>query len=343
VAQSDLVDTPPPSAVDPASLTAILTRTWSIELDRLRYVPKGAGSYHWLGERNGRATHFVTVDDLDTKPWIGRDRDSTFAGLTVAYETAWVLHHEDGVDAVVAPVRGDNGAVTARIGEQFSVALFPYVDGEAGSWGDAISPGRRVRLLHELARLHRAARAQRAGIHWRPHELPERAALLEALADLDRSWHGGEFSEPARQALSENAWRVRERLARFDDLAAQLDRSSGDLVVTHGEPHPGNLIHIRNGLRIIDWDTVALAEHERDLWMLGTREDGALEAYSGVSGMSINRAAIDFYRLAWTLSDIASFARMFRGEHASTRWTEHKWRGFVDLLKGASSDPYATT
>ena len=93
------MDTPPPAAVDEPSLTAILSRTWSIELDRLRYVPKGAGSYHWLAERDGRATHFITVDDLDTKLWIGRDRDSTFEGLTAAYETARVLYHEDRVDA----------------------------------------------------------------------------------------------------------------------------------------------------------------------------------------------------------------------------------------------------
>jgi spectinomycin phosphotransferase len=335
------VDTPPPAAVDEPSLTAILSRTWSIELDRLRYVPKGAGSYHWLAERDGRTTHFITVDDLDTKPWIGRDRDSTFEGLTAAYETAWVLYHEDRVDAVVAPIPCDNGTVTARLGQQFSIAVFPYVEGDAGRWGDPISSRDRVRLLHELARLHRASRARHAGIRPRPHALPERGALLAAFASLDQRWRGGEFSEPARHALSENAWRVRDTLARFDELAAQLDQSRVDLVVTHGEPHPGNLIQLGDGFRVIDWDTVALAEHERDLWMLDNGEDNALHAYTEVTGKPINRAAIEFYRLGWTLSDIASFADMFRAEHTRTRWAEHKWQGFVKLLEGASSAPYA--
>lgn len=39
-------------------------------------------------------------------------------------------------------------------------------------------------------------------------------------------------------------------------------------VVTHGEPHPGNVIRTSHGLRIIDWTTVQMAPPERDLWML---------------------------------------------------------------------------
>jgi spectinomycin phosphotransferase len=303
--------TPPPAAVGESSLKATMSSQWSIEVDGVRYVPKGAGSYHWSAERDGLATHFVTVDDLDAKPWIGRDRDSTFEGLSAAYETAWVLYHEDRVDAVVAPVRAADGTVTSRLADQFSIAVFPYIDGDAGSWGDPISRRDRVQLLHELARLHRSSRARCADIRRRPHELPDRDALLAALASLDRSWHGGEFSEPARRALSENAWRVHNSLARFDELAAQLDRSELEVVVTHGEPHPGNLIHVHGGLRMIDWDTVALAEPERDLWMLEDGEDDALDAYTELAGKTINRAALEFYRLAWTLSDIASIAHMF--------------------------------
>jgi spectinomycin phosphotransferase len=112
-------------------------------------------------------------------------------------------------------------------------------------------------------------------------------------------------------------------------------------VVTHGERHPGNLIHVQNGLRLIDWDTVALAEPGRDLWMFDTGDDDALHAYTELTGKPINRAAIEFHRLAWTLSDISWFADMFRAEHTHTRWTEHKWQGFVKLLEGASSAPYA--
>ena len=39
-------------------------------------------------------------------------------------------------------------------------------------------------------------------------------------------------------------------------------------VVTHGEPHPVNVMQTDAGRVLIDWDTVAIAPPERDLWMV---------------------------------------------------------------------------
>jgi spectinomycin phosphotransferase len=166
--------------------------------------------------------------------------------------------------------------------------------------------------------------------------------LLDALAGLDRPWRGGRYSEPARRALSEAAPRLRAWMARFDALATELDGSDRTPVVTHGEPHPGNLIHSPDGLRLIDWDTVALAEPERDLWMLDGAP-GALDAYVELAGHAIDHVAIEFHRLAWTLSDIASFTGLFRRDQARTTWAEAKWAAFLALVDGAPSAPYAPT
>ncbi|HEX2381210.1 MAG TPA: aminoglycoside phosphotransferase family protein [Acidimicrobiales bacterium] len=333
------MDTPPPAALDPGTMTTALRSAWSIDPDQLAYVPKGVGSYHWRADCGGAGSYFVTVDDLDTKPWIGRDPEMTFTGLAAAYETAWSLY-ESGLELVVAPIPSRDGRLALRLDQQYSIAVFPFVDGRAGTWGDPIAPDERDRLLRELAVLHRATSTVPAPIARRRRELPERDELLDALANLDRPWRGGAYSERARLALSEHASRVLERLARFDDLASHLDHAATETVVTHGEPHPGNLINTVRGLRLIDWDTVALAEPERDLWMLD-RGPNALDAYIESSGRVIDQAAIDFYRLMWTLSDIASFTDMFRREHERTKWAEQKWSGFVTLLEGASSTPYA--
>ncbi|WP_432843998.1 phosphotransferase family protein [Dactylosporangium sp. CA-092794] len=37
------------------------------------------------------------------------------------------------------------------------------------------------------------------------------------------------------------------------------------LVLTHGEPHPGNTMRTGGGWLLIDWDTALLAAPERDL------------------------------------------------------------------------------
>lgn len=77
-------------------------------------------------------------------------------------------------------------------------------------------------------------------------------------------------------------------------------------MITHGEPHPGNLIRSSEGdWRLVDWDTVALALPERDLWMLDDTTSGSLELWESLTGRRVHRPTIELYRLAWALSDLA--------------------------------------
>jgi len=334
------MDTPPPATVDQRDLREALRGAWTLEADEpLRYVPKGAGSYHWIAEVLGSPTYFVTVDDLDTKPWIGRERDETFDGLGLAYEAAWALHHEAGLGLVVAALRRPSGPLTLRLSRRYSVAVFPFVEGHAGTWGDPLTDSGRAAVLRAVASLHQASARVRGTVARRPLDLPERPLLTAALAALGRPWRGGPFSEPARRVLTAHVRDVTHWLDVLDRLARRLEETPADELVTHGEPHPGNLMHTAEGLRLIDWDTVALARPERDVWMLHDGS-GGLGLYEDLTGRTISTTAIDFYRLAWTLSDIASFAALFRSPHEDTTWMHEKWDGYRRLLEGAPSAPY---
>jgi len=338
------VDTPAPDAVTEDSLLAALVDAWAIAPDALRYVPKGMGSYHWVVLRDGRPTQFLTVDDLTSKPWIASDATTTFAGLSAAYGAAAALHDEHGLDFVVAPLPTVDGSVTHRLSARFSLAVCPFVAGTPGTWGQPIRTEARPALVDALARLHAAPTGALTGVGRRRHELPGRADLEAALAATDQPWSGGPYSEPARRALADNLASVHTALVRHDDLAGRLDGPGVGSVVTHGEPHPGNLIDTEAGLRLIDWDTIALAEPERDLWMLDDGTGTAFAEYAAqVDGRTIDADAIEYYRLAWTLSDIASFAAMFRAPHATTQWMDQKWNGYTALLGGAPSAPYGNT
>src|SRR6185503_14185813 len=92
--------------------------------------------------------------------------------------------------------------------------------------------------------------------------------LESALRHLHEPWTGGPYSELARQALADHASDVAELLRLLDRLATDVASRDAEWVVTHGEPHAANIIRTDAGLALIDWDTVALAPRERDLWML---------------------------------------------------------------------------
>jgi spectinomycin phosphotransferase len=328
------VESPPPLDLDELSLADAVARSWHLDVGQLRYIPKGFGSYHWLAET---PTHkyFVTVDDLNTKPWLGASPDSTFEGLEVAYDAAVALHRQADLSFVVAPIPQHSGGAALRLSQRYALTVFPFMGGEPGVWGDPIGQTDRERLLRQLAELHRstplaASRGLRHG-----HALPGRAGLESALDDLDRPWEGGLFSDLARRELADHAATVRQWLTVFDHLAGLVEDAGDEQVITHGEPHPGNLIRTEDGVLLVDWDTVGVAPPERDLWMLDDGSPNTLAPYTEASGRSVDAAAIRLFRLAWRLSEIVAFTALFRSDHERNRDTEKSWRALSQSLAGA--------
>jgi spectinomycin phosphotransferase len=187
-----------------------------------------------------------------------------------------------------------------------------------------LTAAERGRLAGLLAALHRSAPAV-PGLR-RAAWLPLRAQLEAALGDLHLPWSGGPFAEPARELLARTHCEVRSLLGAFDELRAQVAAGPGELVVTHGEPHPGNLIWAGGALMLIDWDTVGLGPPERDLWMIAGADGAALRVYADATGRAADPAALALFRLRWTLDDISSFVSQLRSRHDRTPGSEHAWR-----------------
>jgi spectinomycin phosphotransferase len=151
--------------------------------------------------------------------------------------------------------------------------------------------------------------------HW---ELTDAAGgrwfiTVAALAD---GWRG---AGPARHAP-----RVGRALARFDELVRET-AESGPVVITHGEPHPGNILRTAGRLYLIDWDTVGLALPERDLWLVAGDDARAADRYAELTGRRVSGAAVHLYRMRWSLDDIALAVRDFRGPHEQDEDTGLMW------------------
>ncbi len=101
----------------------------------------------------------------------------------------------------------------------------------------------------------------------------------------------GPFGERAADLLASRAGVLETRFRRYDALVHDALKLRDRMVLTHGEPHPGNTMRTRDGRRLIDWDTALISHPERDLWPL------------------------DLYRLRWRLNDVAEEARRFSLPH----------------------------
>jgi spectinomycin phosphotransferase len=311
-----------------ADIAAFVASRWALDIVAIEYVAEGGGAYHWLARAADRRTCFVTVDDLTTKPWLGSSPEEVFAGLTNTYATAVALR-ADGLAFVAAPEASAAGAVAERFDARHSVAVFAYIDGVPGQWG-LPAPGDVPDVVEMLAALH--ASRPTAALARRGLDVPGRAALEHALANLDDPWSAGPYGERARTELATHAAWVVEMLDRLDGLAARL--SPGD-VVTHGEPHPGNLIRTTNGLMLLDWDTVALARPERDLWMVAHGD-----ATDAAPRLDVDPDAVEAYRLLWALADVASFVRQLRGPHTDTVDSARALVALQRIFQGSEPAPY---
>jgi len=202
-----------------------------------------------------------------------------------------------------------------------------------------------------LAALHRvdpaAVRLQRREV-----ELSWPDDLELALHELGRPWTGGPFAEPARELLAGAAGPVRRGLDTLDRWARARFSATPDaenLVITHGEPHPGNIIRVAadgtggagpasGAIMLIDWDTVGLAMPERDLWMIATEAGDELRRYTELTGRPVDAAALELYRLRWELDDLSCFVRDLRAPHRRTPGSEHAWQALQITITEITTD-----
>jgi spectinomycin phosphotransferase len=310
-----------PSDISDRELAAVLLAKWELAVAGLRYLPVGFGGYHWLATDAAASRWFVTVTDL-AGPY-GAD-------LHAAMETAADLAAR-GLDFAVVPVRTAQGQVVARLGARYAVTVFPYVRGEAGRWGDPLSAADRLAITAMLAALHAVAPPGQAPV--RALGLAGRGELSLALRERHVRWTTGPYAEPARGLLAEHADGLVSALDRFDALVRQVGSDGRPLVITHGEPHPGNLLRDGPGFLLVDWDSVGIAPPERDLHWVLTDYGHEAAAYTAMTGHTVSQDAVALYRLRWPLDDIRLFLAELRGPHRADADTGTSLAGLATSLE----------
>ena len=179
-----------------------------------------------------------------------------------------------------------------------------------------------------LAALHRvdpaAVRLPRigAGLSWR-------GDLETALDELGRPWTGGPYAEPARELLAGRPGRCAASWITWTAESAGL--AAADVVITHGEPHPGNVIR-RCRARAHRLGHGRPGPARARPVVVATESGDELRRYTELTGRPVDPAALEFYRLRWALDDLSCFVRDLRAPHRRTPGTEHAWQALETTL-----------
>lgn len=102
-------------------------------------------------------------------------------------------------------------------------------------------------------------------------------------------------------------------------------------MVTHGEPHPGNVLRAGDRRLLVDWDTVGLAVPERDLWLVAEGPQD-LARYADAAGREPDPVGLRLYRLRWYLEDLAIYFEDFRRAHGDTLDAQQAWEALTGTM-----------
>ncbi len=316
----------------------MLATQWRLEVKHVSYRAVGWGSHHWKVTDEAAGCWFVTADELHNKRETRRESlDAAYDRLRHALAAAVELH-ASACGFVVAPVPAAGGAPLARAGQDFAVALYPFVAGQSFGWGEFSSQEHRDAVLDLVLAVHAAPQAVRDRALADRYLVPLRDELEAVLYRTPaRPREAGPMTRPMARLLSANEAAISQLLRRYDELVARASTAPSRAVLTHGEPHPANTMLTSDGWRLIDWDTALVAPPERDLWHLDPGDGAQLRRYATATGVRPRPALLELYRLRWDVTDLAMEVSRFRRPHAGTPEDQKSWQLLCGLVAQISA------
>ncbi len=317
------------------TIVAALAEGWGFDAVRLEHQAVGFGSHHWKATAASGDARFVTVDDLCGKK---RDADDTvdavFERLVHAFTTVRALHDDAMLHFTVPPLDDRSGGVIRRVGTGYSMVVHPFLSGpNLGEHGEYRSGADRSAVLELLVALHAATGVAARHADVDDLALPHREDLRAALSQVSVPWTAGPYGERARGLLAEHEHPLRTLLAAYERLATDVRGHPERMVITHGEPHAGNVLDVDGQHRLIDWDTARIAAPERDLWDLDPGDGSILEAYSAATGVAMRPEALSLFRLWYDLNEIGGYLDEFRRPHDDDADAAEAWNNLLHFLQ----------
>ena len=246
-------------------------RAWELSVTSLSYLPVGAGAHHYLA-----------VD------WAGNVGSSRSTGSSASCSRCWARPSRPG-SMLTSRRRSRRSSVR-------SARPLPCAMADSSSSTNDHHSGRRragrlddetrYRFSHSSTESRTSTVLMAAGgcskrlagstpqlTQFRPGSRnATRSPCRTNTAFSPRSTTCGHRGHPVLTenrrgaGFREKAPMILDMFKRCDELADAVRAADNPWVVTHGQMHPGNIVHTEDdNLLLVDWDTVVVAPRERDM------------------------------------------------------------------------------
>ncbi len=292
-----------PPAIAHEAIIAAVQENYGLRLAALTFLPIGHDPLAWVyrAEASDGTAYFLKLR-----------RD------TINLPALLVPHMllAQGVEHVLAPLPTTAQTLWAEVAD-YALVLYPFIAGRNGmeqapSTHQWVEFGATMRRVHELA-LAPELSQQLKRETWKPGWFD---LLGQIDAEIDSRTSADVIEQEISDFLRSKRSEIDTLIRRTSALSQRMQQANLPLVVCHADAHPANLlIDNHERLWIVDWDEVMLAPKERDLmFILGgifvgqvTPQQQAL-FFEGYGSTNIDPTALAYYRYAWAVQDIGSYA-----------------------------------
>jgi spectinomycin phosphotransferase len=293
-------EAPPISEV---TLNAAVQNDYGIVVTELTFLPIGADSSAWVYQ-------LVSVEG--TRYFLKiRKGQINQAGLAIPHYL-----QQTEVAQVIAPLPTRTQTLWVELNE-FKLILYPFVEG-SNAVDAGMSEDQWSNLGSMIQKVHAASLPpELLGLMRRETFTPK---WLDLVKQLQMQIHHQMFTDPLQQQLAQ-FWQSQSHIIQrliegVETRAVRLQESNLPWVLCHADLHTWNvLIDERNQVWIVDWDEVVLAPKERDLMFVmgGIGKDLVKPAdeaafFQSYGSVSVDALALAYYRYAWAVDDIGSYA-----------------------------------
>lgn len=251
--------------------------------------------------------------------WVSvrRDLDGHHPG---AYEAATEMRSR-GMSFVLSPLVGRDGRVVHHVCG-LPVVVFPYVESARAASADSTDDGLASELITLLEAVHRTSVSARVPVE--DFTMPCDGALMAALHRAsDAEDPRGPYSEKLAKLVTRNLEYIGQLRAAAGEMVEACATDRGELVLTHGDPSPANVVPEKPVLSILDWGGLKWAPAERD-WAAMRRNFGRSPQCAP--------HRLRFYELRWALSEIAEYVTRFTRSHNGDADDQAMWQRLRNYL-----------
>lgn len=307
----------PPESPLADDVLRLVRSAWEPDAARATYLPVGFGAHHWRIDAPSGPALFATLD----VPTGFRTTPLTRAAYRGVVELA-----EAGFSGAVVPRLTATGDVAVTAGNGL-LSVTPWLDGRSPDEVEARGSAHALRVAALLADLHRCP-APPSAPTWTPRVASGFAERL--MTKLSEPWTAGPLSEEAHRTISRARGDLPEWERRYGRLVAHARSRRHLWVPTHGEPHHANQFLDDHGLRLVDWETLAIAPPERDIRDLPEEARG---------DFTIDERLLELFDLEWRLMEIEEYTQWFMAPHSGSEDDLIALDGLREEIDGPSSSP----